>query len=197
MNNLNQYCEKIQFSILKYCYELQQQNQNQNQSQNQSQSQNQNFEEINENNENNNDDSILSIIVGETFEWCKYEAFYYGFEEIIRHEKLYLKEINKYEELKYNYEILQQENQNNLNEIIKLKKNIQQNEEKLQQLNKNQNQMNSLSSQQSQQSQQQQLKILSKDIPLQKQNPNTLNWNYSLTNQENRSKFPIINLNEI
>jgi hypothetical protein len=66
------------------------------------------------------DDPILSLLVGESLEWCKHEAFCFGFEEILNNERLYSLEL---EELRQ-HELLKSQHKESLEEISNLKKQL-------------------------------------------------------------------------
>lgn len=157
-DQLDNYCSRIRQSILQYCHHFPQKIGDIPSTGKSSQS-------PIPTPSSSSEDAIISILVGESYEWCKYEAFCYGFEEILYHEKLYSEQQSRYEELKQKYEDLQQKNDEHLREIQRLKHLLSTSE------------------------------TSSKQTKNQKKSP--FHPLTNATNQENRRRFPAINLHEI
>jgi hypothetical protein len=162
--NLENYCEKVRVGILKYCHDIQCR----------SSPLSLPLSSItslpSDAAENSSDDPILSLLVGESLEWCKYEAFCFGFEEILNNERLYSRQSLEFEELRRQHELLISQHKESLEEVSKLKQLLSASE---------QNQKSSKSS-----------RCLG--------GSNRLSWNGAgLSNKENRpNRFPAIDLHE-
>jgi hypothetical protein len=160
--NLENYCERVRVGVLKYCHDV-------------------HFHTspplthlhpmLSQSEESSSDDDpILSLLVGESLEWCKYEAFCFGFEEILNNERLYSQQSLELEELRRQHELLKSQHKESLEEISNLKKQLttSEDEDKSPKNGRCGGRVNRLS------------------------------WNVALgqNNKENRSRFPIIDLHE-
>lgn len=166
---IENYCARIRHGILQYCHHLPH---NKNSDASSSLSGTSSLPPASQQHQSSlsdpfaTEDSILSILVGDSLEWCKYEAFCYGFEEILSHEKLYSEQEQRYEELRRKYEELQQKNDENLQEIKRLKHLLATSE-------------------------------TTKNHSIRHQRRSPFHPLTNSLNQENKTKFPEINLNEM
>jgi hypothetical protein len=138
---LESYCEKVRCGILKYCLDLKESSLRK-------------------------DEEIFSVVVGETLEWCKYEAFCYGFEEILSNEKVSNEQSEKLEALGRQLAELKGQEEKNQLEIRELREKVNQNQKRMTTKGGNGRR-------------------------------NSLGWDSTSYNKENRSRFPVIDLQEI
>jgi hypothetical protein len=147
---LESYCEKVRCGILKYCLELK------------------------DSSSLHKDEEIFSVVVGETLEWCKYEAFCYGFEEILWNDKVSHQQREKIEALE--------------TQVTEFKKQEELHEAEIRDLKEKVRQGPGLGP-----------GSVNQKMPTTKggKRGSSLGWDGASSDKENRSRFPVIDLQEI